>query len=108
MQLKRRIKNRKGQVIGVLISDVRRNDPTIVGVGWSLCKKGDRFNPAIGGRIAQARVDKPKPVPHSIKSDYIQFVARSQRYFKGQTVLATPVKDGNFFLRKLIQLSKEV
>lgn len=85
--LVQRIRKSNGTPKGVLVA--RKINDTTVAVGWSLCKKPDSFNMEWGTRIAVGRAERFNPalVPHSIKSDFGEFLTRCSRYFKGQEII---------------------
>lgn len=53
-------------------------------VGWSLCKKGDRFDKQFAVEVAQDRALKGSkaPLPHSVYNEYYAMVNRAEKYFK--------------------------
>jgi hypothetical protein len=74
-------RNRQNQKVGVLVA-IGRNE-----VGFSLANKRDRFDKQLGIRIAiQRAFTIPSPdindIPRSIRSDYLEMLDRSVRYFK--------------------------
>ena len=69
---------RTNQRNGVVVGTSRNK------IGWSLCKKGDKFDPQFGLKIAFGRIEKESvaPIPHEIKSVYENMKSRAERYFK--------------------------
>jgi len=74
------IKNSKGKRIGVVVA----TSPGTI--GWSLCKKCDRFNPNLGLRIAEGRANfgtnLPNNVPYTVYPYMLKMLDRAKRYFK--------------------------
>jgi hypothetical protein len=84
------IKGENGQHIGAVIA--LKVDETKVGVGWSLCKvKADRFDKKKALLIARGRAKlirgKRNRLPIAIKDGYKRMVSRSEKYFKGSTIM---------------------
>jgi len=105
--------------IGVMISFVHPEHPTMMASGWSLCNLSadDKFDCilidrdnikgiglyepaegigkhiAVGRAIEWAEVDKMYSIPDSIKQQFKDFVLRSQRYYKDKVL---PIWVSNF------------
>ena len=62
----------------------RKDEGGKLRIGWSKCAKGDKFDRALGMRIAYQRtyVDTFKDVPYCVRDTYEQFVDRCKKYFK--------------------------
>lgn len=89
------IRNKNGERIGELVATC---PPTIedmrtIGIGWSLCRKSDRYDQKFGHNIAYDRamvhVDRKindetfwPSVPQSLTEDVKCFAERATRYFK--------------------------
>jgi hypothetical protein len=73
---------RKNQPIGCFVA-VRRDDGEIV-IGWSLCRKGDRFNKQLAKNIALGRCmnGSYSALPFSLFHQMMDFISRAERYFK--------------------------
>lgn len=72
----------RGKLVGTLVAI-----PTEDGfsVGWSRCRKGDKFSKQDGQGIAYDRakgISDYVPVPHSLQKQFIAMYNRAQRYFK--------------------------
>jgi hypothetical protein len=88
IQLIRGSKNRtKGIIVAVKTPD------NVVGIGWSLCMKKDRFNKMMGMHIAEGRAIKNATErvvvgypPHSIALTLEKFYDRCNKYFKEELV----------------------
>lgn len=79
-----RIKENKvnGKRIGMFVADVGADN--IVDFGYSLCKKGDKFNKEMAIKIAVARMESNTlSIPPSIWEDFEKFYRRAESYFKG-------------------------
>jgi hypothetical protein len=83
--------NNKRQRVGVLAATLPfdGNDQRIH-IGWSRCNKsmGDKFDAKKGIEIAVLRSAKRKGMvfPTSMLEDYLSFVERCKRYFKGAEI----------------------
>lgn len=78
---------RKGQRIphGVFVG--KKLDNQTVGIGYSMCKRGDIFDYQFGKQIATDRAVKGfKNLPDSLSRDMSYFEARCKRYFKGAEI----------------------
>lgn len=76
------IKNRNGQRIGVVIAKADQNE---IQMGWSLCKKGDKFDSERALTIAHGRAINGSviPLPQTVSPYYLRMAPRAQKYFKG-------------------------
>ena len=71
------IRNRKGEKIGVVVALNKWS------VGYSLCKKGDRFDKQLGLEIAVGRAEYSTTlVPRTVKHIFEKMAIRANRYFK--------------------------
>ena len=74
------IKDHKGKRIGVVVA------LSADCIGWSLCKKCDKFDPKLGQRIAEGRAADRKDysfeIPHTVKPYVEKMTERANRYFK--------------------------
>lgn len=75
------VRDNKGHPRGVLIATSKNC------IGFSLCRKNDKFNKKEGKKIALTRANSEKAharllIPHSIYKEYWEMVERSNRYFK--------------------------
>lgn len=70
-------KGPKGVVLATKTSD------GVYRLGWSLCRKGDKFNKKFGVQIAKGRATAGcTEFPSSLKSDINEIEERASRYFK--------------------------
>lgn len=79
-------KNRR--IIGVLASS-NSMDENIIGIGWALCNKVDKFDRDRGLFIAKGRAHKLSSdfCPDSIIDDYRNFTKRCLKYYKNKLVI---------------------
>jgi len=74
------VRNAKGKKIGVVVA------LSPYQIGYSLCKKCDKFDPELGMRIARGRADFgtdcPAKIPHTIMNSVVKMQDRAKRYFK--------------------------
>lgn len=88
MKTKKYIRDRKGQLVGVLVAAENQDNYAI---GFSLCAKsrGDRFDKDLGTSIAHRRAlmlleeGFSKEIPQSIENDFNKFSEECIRYYKG-------------------------
>lgn len=74
---------RRGKPVGCLVA-VRRDDGDIV-IEYSLCRKTDKYDKILGRNIAIARAlkknESQRTLPHSLRVDMKEFIARCERYY---------------------------
>jgi len=72
-------RNRKGTPRGVVVA-------TENGIGWSLCRKTDRFSKRTGVNIAFDRANNPESkrlaIPSSLTKEFLNMEGRRKHYFK--------------------------
>lgn len=75
------VRDRKNNLVGAVVS-IMEND--IYKIGWSLCRKGDRFSKSKAKMIAmgRAKLDSRIPIPHSVRGKYEYMKDRASKYFK--------------------------
>lgn len=94
-QIYQYVRDRKGQLVGVLMANRFGDKVYITGSKVNLAA-GDVFNKQFGIQLAQRRFEKmkedaeyvPRPLPHSFRQDIDVFVNRCKRYFKDCTVFS--------------------
>jgi hypothetical protein len=76
------VKNRKGQLTGVVLST--KTAVNQLGIGWSKCHKNDSFDKERGVSIALCRAisGSKVPFPHGFAVEVKEITNRGQRYFK--------------------------
>jgi hypothetical protein len=91
--LKEYIRNKRGNPIGILLSD---NYAGVIEFGYSLCHKKDTYDKEKGHLIALGRLHHPKflDFPNSIHEQYYRFQERSKKYFKNAVIIEQP-EDSN-------------
>lgn len=93
--IKQYIRNKKGQPIGCLVAKKRGSK---YAVGFSKCRKGDKFDKEFGTEVAQRRVDmllhhdRFYEIPRSIADAYQKMAERAARLFKNSNLIICPVK----------------
>lgn len=74
---------RRGKPVGCLVA-LKRDDGDIV-IEYSLCRKTDKYDKTLGRNIAIARAmkngDSTRVLPHSLRVDMQEFIARCERYY---------------------------
>lgn len=80
-----------GPRVGVIVATKLTNDPSKVGIGWSVTavKKGDRFDREKGKMIALNRANNGTNarIPHKFESELLEMRSRAVRYFKTAEVI---------------------
>jgi hypothetical protein len=87
-----------GPRIGVIVAQVRPENPTQVGIGWAKAKVGDAFDKEMGLQIATNRAAllsgvgmagkrKESKVPDSFLEEVMVVYNRAVRYFKDKEVI---------------------
>lgn len=80
------VRNRKGQLVGVVVAQKIKPDSPFYGIGWSKCHVGmDTFNKDMGLTIARVRSQEiawEPNIPSDIKVVYDRMKNRAQKYFK--------------------------
>lgn len=85
LKISRRLMDAKKQkAVGVIAAFLEDGK---VKIGWSKCRKGDKYSKAIAYTIAHGRAialfeDKAVEVPGSMYEDFVLFVARCVTYFR--------------------------
>ena len=70
------VRNKKKKKIGVLVATGRDQ------VGWSLCRKTEKFDSNKGIDIAMIRTKSDEKPASSISKEYDKMVERAERYYK--------------------------
>lgn len=75
--LKKWFRNRQGQKVGCIVA-------TKDGIGYSLCKKGDKFDPKLAEEICFQRIftKKVHEFPKSMTNEIDKMCKRAKAYFK--------------------------
>lgn len=101
--------NRQGILRGVIVAQVRPENPTEVGIGWSLARRKDGkqldyFNKQLGLDIAINRAAIPSReklvVPQSMEDEVKLVIDRATKYFKDKTIVSP-----TFFVKPVEDLS---
>jgi hypothetical protein len=79
-------RNKKGDPIGVLVAKKRGNNGDFT-IGYSQCRKGDKFSKKMGLKIALGRCDTGSfggldSMPHNLRRNLSSFVQRCEKYYK--------------------------
>lgn len=91
-----------GPRVGVVVAQIRPDNPNQVGIGWALAKKGDEFDKELGLTVATNRaallsgcgVDGKRnesKVPASLSEEVLNVYDRAKRYFRDKEVILPPV-----------------
>jgi hypothetical protein len=95
--IKQYIRNKNGQPIGCLVAEKQGDKYAI---GFSKCRKGDKFDKKFGTEVAQRRAnmllhhDRYYEIPHSIADAYQKMSERAARLFKDSNLIQCPIKKG--------------
>lgn len=83
------VKNKSGNLVGVVVALKVPNNPAFVGLGWSKCRKNDLFSKDFGLKIARNRATTGSNVviPRTIEQTIFKMKERAGRYFKGCSVV---------------------
>lgn len=75
------VRDRKNNLVGAVVSIV---DGDVYRVGWSLCRKGDRFSKDKAKMIAigRAKLGSQVSIPHSVRGKYEYMQDRASKYYK--------------------------
>lgn len=80
-----------GVRVGVVAATKLTNDPSKVGIGWSITalNKGDRFDREKGKMIALNRANNGTNarIPHKYEVELLEMRSRAVRYFKTAEVV---------------------
>jgi hypothetical protein len=79
-------RNKNGDPVGVLVAKKNQGDGSFT-IGYSQCRKGDKFNKKMGLNIALGRCDNFdvkyfNSMPHSLRKILPDFIKRCERYYK--------------------------
>lgn len=79
-------RNKHGDPVGVLVSK-KIGDNGEFTIGYSQCRKGDKFSKNMGLRIALGRcehfdADYFNSMPHNLRKMFPAFVQRCEKYYK--------------------------
>lgn len=88
LQKRGKAKHRVGVLIGIKLAENK------IGIGFSLCAKGDTYSEEkamlIATNRAKSSFNRPLHLPHSIKNDYSTFVNKCSKYFKSDSLNEYP------------------
>ena len=75
------VRDRKNNLVGAVVSIL---DGDVYRVGWSLCRKGDRFSKDKAKMIAigRAKLGSQVSIPHSVRGKYEYMQDRASKYYK--------------------------
>jgi len=79
-------RNKKGDPIGVLVAKRRGNNGDFT-IGYSQCRKGDKFSKKLGLKIALGRCENGSyevldRMPHNLRRNLSSFIQRCEKYYK--------------------------
>ena len=89
---------------GVIVAQIRPENPNQVGIGWAKAKVGDEFDKDLGLRIATERAAllsgvgmngkrTESKVPASLHDEVLNVYDRAKRYFKDKEVILPVLHD---------------
>jgi hypothetical protein len=79
------VRNKKGERVGVLVAKKIKSRFAEYNIGFSKCRKGEKFDKVIGLNNAFIRADSmytDNIIPRSMKNDYDAFIKRCDRYYQ--------------------------
>jgi hypothetical protein len=89
--IRKYIRNRAGDKIGVIMADKSKLSTMKYHVGWSLTNKKDTFNKELGVEIAKGRITKAQTIgevigganiPICVTKELPEFLERCARFYK--------------------------
>lgn len=83
------VKNKSGNLVGVVVALKIPTNPSFVGLGWSKCRKNDLFSKDFGLKIARNRAatGSRAVIPRTIQQTHRKMKDRAGRYFKDCSVV---------------------